>query len=130
MSTLHADIFIVPNSIIRVRESDLERLVIQNRQELLDEEFRPRIGDEMVQIWITDSENDNWSDGSNPVNGMFFVNRLPMRLFEGHSEGETTYLPLADGRTVQLTLNQSDYRYRNHGSFEEVLQRLPVTTLL
>lgn len=52
-----------------------------------------------------------------------FPNHLPVSLFIGKKEGDIVYLDLGSVQ-IKLHLAQKDFRYGNHGSFEEVLERL------
>lgn len=76
-----------------------------------------------VQVWFTSDESENWTDHSHPRIPNRIPNNLPIELFEGKVEGDTVTFD-HDDLTIELVLNQSDYRYRRFGQFEEVLESL------
>ena len=100
-----------------------------------------------IQVWFVTpgSDDSNWSchkiDGYPELKGWKPVcGYLPKSLFEGHKEGDciTVDLPIekwektddditityATTIKVCLCLAQSKYRYRDHGTFEKVLNRI------
>ena len=95
------------------------------------------LNENQIQIWVTGGGlGDNWCDhgmNSDEVKKLQFGNRIkslfpdfiPYSIFEGKKEGDHVYLQVEGTNIVfDLTCNQSDYRYRNHGKFENVLERV------
>jgi len=108
-------------------------------------EFENSVG--LVEVWCTtpglkDLKDSNWSchgidlleepkiedfpsldEYQAAVRGNLFVSYLPIELFYNKVEGDTVEFESRWG-TIRLRLNQLSYRYREYGSFEEVLQQL------
>lgn len=130
------DMFIVPNPIITMGKS-----IFRGRLELFSKDFQ--IGEipdseKLIQIWVTGSGSDNWGDQGCPWSPerdfeneieedllrFFFPSRLPMSLVGSMREGDQITLVHKNGFKIVLTAKQSGYRYKDFGTFEEVLKKL------
>jgi hypothetical protein len=149
---IEADVFIIPNSLaVMGRDSkywsflDTDLFYSSRKANGIDTDDTSA----NVQVWITNSENDNMVDDPFRVttkNGDIYVGHLygylPVEIFDNKVEGDTVDVILlgsfakkigshldADGSkyfyvTGKLKLNQLGYRYRQFGRFEEVLSKL------
>lgn len=115
-------------------------------------EFDPE-NDTMMELWFTSDDlgsenlvdhgfNFELPDGTVIRGCRINSSLLPTKLFEGKQEGDTvtlnligTYMDYRDDINMRLIfkdvmlkcevrLNQTEYRYRNHGRFEEVMQKI------
>lgn len=70
--------------------------------------------DVMIRVWIEP-----------PITGIYCrVHELfPARFFHGLKEGDVLTLSLPNDVNLHLVLDQQNYRYSNHGKFEEVLHK-------
>lgn len=136
MKKFTASIFIIPNKMSVVSSDEFgfkgwnSKLGFYGFPEIQD-------GDIPVQIWTTSPEIDSWNNHGIPEDLMetiglwpdskkcFFPELWPSSVFEGLKEGESITLS-GNGFKIELTACQLDYRYKTHGSFEEVF--LKVTT--
>ena len=151
---LNADIFVIPNQAAKLSSFfecvQEEKLVAANQiAELNGFTFDPE-KDYFIETWMVCAEHgcDNFADHCihyKDDDGTYYTigiedRYLPSNLFVGKKEGDmiTIKLPVwyvndaqfperSNGRTVaeiQIKLNQSDYRYRRFGTFEEVLKKV------
>ena len=147
------DIFIIPNGLTKSSMMltstlmDMETMFYANdchkTISMDDEKF--------VQVWYTspNSPESNWVDHYiDPLAKVYPVKRkgqtywrissslVPVSLLQGHKEGDIVTFNVPVSRftgigsreasiiKVSVKLNQSYYRYRNFGKFEEILKRL------
>ena len=105
--------------------------------------INPQKEDNMIQVWITSENCDNWNDrfGGFQVNVLgqnkeywsrinetkedrllgYFPRLYPSQIFEGKHEGDKVMLHCPEYNVdIELTCNQLDYRYGKFGRFEEV----------
>ena len=137
IGTFNGDVFIIPNG-LSVYE-DL-RIMQEFYKDLCELNGVDPTGEQFVQVWICSDElnTENMSCHGFRVNGNYmnaFCGDLPVSLVKDLREGDTVtvnfraYPDINMGSsdeiiTMNLKLNQSDYRYRRFGNFEEVLRRL------
>lgn len=127
MAIYHCDMFIVPNLEDIVNEDTINKeytLAGQHNTLVSRYQIDPSLtlieGDRPVQIWFTSEDSENWSDHGSPLPGVGnFIAFLPERVLKGMNDGDSITIDAA-GHTVIAKANQSDYRYRNFGTFEEV----------
>lgn len=120
-----------------------KNLYTDNNKEFNDDDFYP-------QIWLTNNEFDNIIRHGFAIDvngGRYFIDNSNMSLLENCprclidiKEGETATVLVRDIKATNgfgdnaetimvdimfhLTANQHEYRYRNFGTFEEVLRRV------
>ena len=95
------------------------------------------LNENQIQIWVTGGGlGDNWCDhgmNSDEVKKLqfgkykdgLFPPFIPYSFFKDKKEGDHVYLQVEGTDIIfDLTCNQSDYRYRNYGKFENVLERV------
>jgi hypothetical protein len=86
--------------------------------------------DMLVQVWCTSPDSENWQDhgglqlGGHKLTPGEFPGYLPVRLFDGKTEGMTIEIEAENGEIIELTLSQLKYRYRRFGTFDQVLKQL------
>lgn len=137
----NAEMFIIPNSPGRIYEfiESFQPGIQKFASELL-ENAGMKPADEntlLVQVWITsdDLETDNLRSHS----GKFITERgdkqiisipdgnCPAELLEGKKEGDVVDLifHMDDIKVIlHTTLNQTSYRYKNYGRFEECFNKV------
>ena len=76
-----------------------------------------------VQVWATNDANENWCDHGYDAFGERFPSRLDPEIFHGKSEGDIVEFTVGK-TTCKLKLAQTEFRYRNFGNFEDVLEKL------
>ena len=109
METLIGDIFIIPNPALYVWEK-------------LFGGFMTKLDAVNVQVWISSEDCENW--GSHAVqNGPMHIGYLPLEMLAGVKEGDVIEFE-KNGYKYQLTAAQKKYRYKNFGTFEEVLKKI------
>ena len=132
MKTYEGDVFIVPNGLLEVTDKHLDPNGIWDASEVAM--FQGHKDELFVQVWMSNSDCDNWSDHFYDVR----YGHLPISLFDGKEEGDAIEFealttswkgsrknrPTPEKCMVKLTLKQLDYRYRRFGKFEDVLARL------
>lgn len=139
----NADVFIIPNGLHRVCEY-LSDSVKKSKAELATrvcelnglEEFDIE-HDRLIQLWFTSKElgSDNIcrhgfgiiEDGKEDFMTPYDMEELPVKIFEGKSEGDTISIKVPDGDIIldmNVTLNQQDYRYKNFGTFDQCIEKL------
>lgn len=140
MKTIKAKMFIIPNQATAVTTENVNGYFINahNIRCKMSPQNKVVAGDRLVQVWILDEVSENWSDHGRgpeqdddcaaPKDGLCFTNRdmfnaMSSRLLKGVVEGDTISLTI-NGFVVELTAAQLDYRYCNHGTFEEVLAKV------
>ena len=118
-TNLHFQIFIVPNS--------LWKLNTGFQWEELAEELGDVSGEEkMVQIWWFNPSDSKGKDNTTAHRGdghEIISEYIPVSWIADLKEGESKELQFPEG-TVTVTANQSSFRYRNHGTFHELRDRL------
>lgn len=118
-TNLHFQIFIVPNSAWTLQEGyDWERWA----------EKCPNVtgAEKMVQLWWFNPTDSKGVDNSvcHRGDGHGIISEyVPASWLEGLNEGESRTLTFRGG-DVKVTANQSSYRYRRFGNFEEVLSQV------
>lgn len=142
------DAFIIPNNAPTVmmyfeafRDKKLREM--QTLCELNNVVFNEKT-EHNVEIWLTGENtvgSDNLrchpftvtDDNGSRHSGHIYLDAFPESLFRGHIEGDTVSLKIpgtvdnARSETedvifdMEVTFKQQEYRYRNHGRFEEVL---------
>ena len=133
------DIFIIPNSICEISDHFLssfreECKLISNINNISEEDPK------MVEVWITSDKlfSDNLADHGFIYNDepySAYCSKFPVEVFKNKSEGDCVELliPVKPRNfdteqqlviKIKLKLNQSEYRYRSFGKFEEVLNDL------
>ena len=131
-----ADIFIIPNGLTRLDSEWYTEKYPEYRAEYLkqQEELNLEPSTELVQVWVTNSDCENFDckghkglleawKNKKSLNNYRFPSNLPTNLFEGKKEGDIVVIDTPEAR-VELKLNQLNYRYGSHGTFEDVLARL------
>jgi len=134
---IDGDVFVIPNSCCRVAD------LLPSSQEAMIENLR-RFGIDadmdtvLVQVWATGSKVDNWSchgwlpeilndeelDNADFLRISRFPDYLPVDLFSGRVEGQIVTITTTEPKvTINLKLNQLQYRYKDWGPFEKVLQK-------
>lgn len=125
--TLGVDGFIIPNSPI-----DLG-MALSSTQKNIDRICNiNNIADntKAIQIWSVSSDCNNIPDHGILINDKYYhirIGLLPAALFAGKKEGDHVTFNYVDDDvdiTVDMYLNQKDYRYGRFGTFEEVFQKL------
>jgi hypothetical protein len=126
--SLNGDVFIIPNNFYVPNEED-GRL---KDYKAWSNELGCEMNQPWVQVWATNDESDNWTDGfyhkelAQPeLTGFrpYFPHHLPLSMFAGKKEGDKVSFKLF-GADITLKLNQGSYRYKRFGRFEEVLEKL------
>lgn len=143
----NGDMFIIPNSFIRLSEEDKEsRLSVQVRDIFSHYNMTPEDDELMTQVWIVakdDLGTENLTD-----HGCHFMDEderkyasphisiIPTRIFEDKKEGDIVDVQFKHHQSdpefecefiLHLRLAQSEYRYRRFGQFEEVFEKLKAT---
>ena len=146
---IRGNVFIIPNPAISYSDETRNLSFWHKMEELLqanaDHVTSVRVEDnQYVQVWYctSGSDNSNWVDhcidGYPELKGWRPVSPyLPVELLKGHTEGQTITINLPVKKTINetdveemstikvaLILSQNKYRYRNFGTFENVLDRL------
>lgn len=124
MSTIHGNIFIVPN-----RASRLEDWLAQSTREsfkisLSNIGLKPE--GKLVQVWYTSQDCDNWTSHKWSENPEFFgglPRHLPEHLLEGVKEGDEIVLHFGE-KELRLTAAQKAHRYARFGTFEETFKQV------
>ena len=129
MCNFEATMFIVPNG-IRPFENFMRPE--EYLQTLKDVGIDADIEDVGVHVWIHSSESENWQDHKMPSQvwkalsdaaghkvHRYYPCYIPLRLLKGVKEGDKITLG-----PVTVTCQQQGYRYRNFGTFEQVLAML------
>ena len=141
-------LFIVPNpaSKIVVRDdlSDFEKEEINGYETMFgnDLTYKP-----FVEIWAhnapVEGSESNWTDHGIPMkvqekagikfsrprwrDGLFF-NRIPYEWVKGKNDGDHIYLEYEDDSGhkayFDMVCDQANYRYRNHGDFKNVVEKV------
>lgn len=142
------DVFIIPNTLGTVNgfkecswlSTDVSQMYGSAKHAGLDISDT----DKTVQLWMCCDESANICRHGIPVNvhgqeihiPIHGFENLPCKLFNGKKEGDVVELFYSfEGTwgdelkenieiTFKLTLAQTKYRYRNHGTFEDCLRKL------
>ena len=127
MSVIHGNIFIVPNRAHTLEDWLAPESTLDNFQKALSNVGLSPEG-KLIQVWYVSDECDNWSSHRWEDHPEFFgshglPNHLPEHLLEGVKEGDELVLNFGD-KELRLTAAQSDYRYRNFGTFEEAFKQV------
>lgn len=131
-----ADMFIIPNQ-ITVEEKEIKDIIHSWWWDRYEKRMSHLFGKEvaekdkgrrrLVQVWITSPECENWSDHvNNPVDKEIrFPGNLPLWMVGNMKEGETIKIDLPEyNATLELTAQQLKYRYKDYGTFDNVLKQL------
>ena len=122
--------FIVPNHSRLVNEYDNQRI------EALCNLFGCGTTERLVQTWVHNEDQDNWSDHGYPYELEFntgmkphlFPGVFPKAFFKGNQEGDIISLDMEDEdgqhHIQHIVLRQKGYRYESFGDFEEVLEKI------
>lgn len=129
-----ANVFVVPNKVLPFGgESTYFDQMIEDRMKNFD--YAPVKGEKIVQVWTVSPErpeedreswSENWSDHGMPMsipNKFRWPSFFPASLLP-KTEGETVTLTDIHGEVYTLTAKQLEYRYRNHGTFEQALEKV------
>ncbi len=138
---MKASAFIIPNSLAMIKDyiEPMQEKKLKCMEELCNlngTTFDPE-SDKIVEMWFhsEDVECDNLHchgfsveelDGSVRVVSPA-VNHIPVKLVKERKEGDTFTFKVQDEDLLicmELTLDQTHYRYRQFGPFEECLQSL------
>jgi hypothetical protein len=113
--TIDGVLFIIPNNLTVRTPHDPEYCWEKTSKLWGNTQGQPH-----VQIWCADQGCENWQahKQENPKK-KGFVKLVPVSVFEGKQEGDTVEI-----NGLVLKLEQTKYRYRNFGRFEEVLTGL------
>lgn len=150
IESLKGDIFIIPNSSASLERETVKGYNIdfwadinsqynilkwrEKKEGFENSEFE---NEEFVELWFTNETSENWYD-----HGIFdedgtqwrpLTKYLPKTLFKGKQEGDkVSFLLILTARvndmdvrkriSVEMTLSQTKYRYKNKGKFEDVLK--------
>lgn len=134
------EFFIIPNHFYLIDESDTENpfngRIIKDMKDL---GLSVKNGDYLVQVWAVGSSSNNWSCHGNAelIEFLFPENKkekesrtyrfpqyLPYDILKDVKEGEEIILTHSSGKKIKLVANQSSYRYRSYGPFQNVLARV------
>ncbi len=121
-------IFIIPNSAFSVGEGSKENKFTIELQTKEQNKYFDKFDDtqKLVQVWASNDECDNFTDHWRQFEKMSGGHRFPGRLTADKlniKEGETTRIEMKD-YIIEATAGQLTGRYKNLGSFEEVLAKL------
>lgn len=114
---VYGSVFIIPNNTSTISDFYSREALEAHFQNLGIEVGED---DELVQLWFTSKDSENWADHGHPTFGNQWVSQLPAKLFENLKEGDHITLSWK-GVKVDLALNQRSFRYRRFGAFETVL---------
>ena len=133
--TINGKIFIIPNT--AVKESDFfekERYdkFLDAQNQVLSQFEDLRAEQPMIQVWAFNKACDNFSCHHGTFAEMLgseedeyrFPTYLPFSVLKDLKEGETITLKMKNGVEFRLVASQTTTRYRDFGTFEEVLTRL------
>jgi len=128
--TVKGDIFIVPNLAMspsnyfgQARYNEWLNEKVEETKNLFDMRTHDLTEDRMIQVWVTNSDSENWSDhGCNALPGRF-PSYIPAKWLEGLKEGDVLAI-VANGVKIALRCRQTPYRYGRFGTFEEVFERV------
>lgn len=140
---LNAKVFIIPNPLHQVRHYLVDRIKKDKAEFAADvcsindaEEFDID-NDWLVQLWFHSEEVgcdnicrhgfDVLDNGEHVRVQPIMAEELPVKLFAGHKEGDTVLINVTDGEyliEINATLEQATSRYRDFGSFDELLNMM------
>jgi hypothetical protein len=153
LESLKGDVFIIPNSPASFGSESIKsynldfwadistqynilKWTTDKRSEFEGSEFE---NERFIELWFANESIDNWYDhGIDTDDGYHWrpmTKYLPETLFKGKKEGDeisftmffvsrTKDLELIKKVPVTLKLNQTSYRYKRFGAFEECLKNL------
>lgn len=135
MKKFTANIFIIPNAHDLIDSSNHHEEAMRHWNRRLARFGLPefKVGDMPIQIWTTSPDVDSWNNHGCPPEvleeclcpqtgaGSYFPETFPSRIFDGLKEGETISIKGCYAE-FELTAKQLGYRYKTHGSFEEVFE--------
>ena len=118
-NVIKGELFIVPNGIAPANKFNV------SKRDMVELKMGfPKTGTPLVQVWARSESSENWGDHGFGKNKEFFPTRLPLAMLKGKKEGDLLTLEMDNGDTIELTCCQLEYRYKNHGRFEEVIEDL------
>lgn len=133
MTTINADMFIVPNSFWRLGDEEYASRFVRehyNSAEISINGERVELNndDVVAQIWVCNEDSENWSNHGIPFDvpescPERFNDYVPVRYIENLNEGESIEMTFG-GQSIRLTARQLPYRYRHRGRFEEAVHSL------
>lgn len=145
-ATITGFVFIIPNHATR---ADSKYWFINPYKEYgeavdyygLPETWKPVGKDQLVQVWVTNDQVDNWACERLNTSKMFgktidynaedwdegilaFPSHIPARVLIDLEEGDVISFDTPDGKHVELTCKQQGFRYRSFGNFEDALKNV------
>lgn len=137
MKKFTANIFIIPNVHDVIDNSNHHEEAMRHWNRKLARFGLPefKVGDYPIQIWTTSPGIDSWNNHGCPPEvleecccaqtgpGSYFPETFPANIFAGLKEGETILLK-GQYAEFEMTACQLDYRYKSHGRFEEVFNKV------
>lgn len=142
-TTIKGFIFIIPNHGVR---ANAKYWFIDPYKEFgesvdyygLPESWKPVDDDIMIHIWVYNENVDNWPcerfktarmfgidvHPEDDDNVMAFPSHIPARVLINKQEGDVISFDTPNGKHVELTCCQTEFRYRNFGKFEEALKNV------
>ena len=132
------EFFIIPNHFYLIDENDIENPFNERiTKDMEDLGLSVKDGDYLVQIWAVGSSSNNWHCHGNAelIEFLFpekekegmtyrFPQYLPYDILKDVKEGGEIILTHCSGKKIKLVANQSSYRYRSYGPFQNVLARV------
>ena len=137
MKKFTANIFIIPNTHDVITDSNHHIEAMKHWNHKLARFGLPefKVGDIPIQIWTTSPGVDSWNNHGCPSDVLeeclcakegperYFPETFPASIFAGLKEGEKITIK-GYYAEFELIARQLDYRYRSHGNFEEVFNKV------
>lgn len=141
MKNIEGDFFIIPNPSMTEAEVSHDGKFPEMWDRFLNraidewKRFGINVSDErkFIEIWASNSQVDNFADHHRKFAEMTggtkalhktrdsFPKYFPFSLIKGLKEGQKLTITRDDGLKVTLKADQSNYRYRTFGKFEDVI---------
>lgn len=145
-TTIRGNIFIIPNHATRANSPYWFVNPYKEYGEAVDyyglpETWKPVGKDQLVQVWVTSTQVDNWACERVKTAKMFgktidynaedwddtvmaFPSHIPARVLVDLEEGDVINFQTPNGLNVELVCCQTRFRYKNFGRFEEALKEV------